>query len=247
MRYILHTLSGITKWVFWISLVVWIATWFLLHQLPAPQEINRAMYHAPLQTSLKSSPFRITYQQQNITVVPVATYEMWGLVVSHNDPSVWYRFDLAHDKQSIDTRDLCILWGNNLKSDDYRHVSFHNDDYYCGAEWSGDQQLYPNQFSNNHLITNNESIRQQIAQVNIGDQIHIKGLLVNYSEQRWSGRFRNTSTSREDTEMGACEIIFVTHLDIINSHNHQWDMLHRLSQALVPSALVLGVLLFILL
>ena len=94
------------------------------------------------------------------------------------------------------------------------------------------------------LIANDEAVRKLIAQVNIGDQIYIKGQLVNYSEERWNGTYRNTSTIRTDTGMGACEIIYVTEIQIIKSHNQIWNMLHKICYYYMLISLALSCILF---
>ncbi len=48
---------------------------------------------------------------------PVADFELWGLVVSHNNPTAFY--DIYHDRNSVDTRDLGVIWGENLRSADF--------------------------------------------------------------------------------------------------------------------------------
>ena len=234
----------LAKWLFYLSILVWIGSWFFLDRLPEPNKINHDLYAEPLQTSLSEPKFEVSYNGQKNTVQPVDNYEIWGVIVSHNDPDKWYSFDLTHDEKSIDTRDLCIVWGDNLKTDDYRKVSYLNNDWSCEFHWGQGVQFNANQLSNNHLITDNEAVRKAIAHLNIGDQIHIKGKLVDYTQERWQGWVRHTSTTRTDTGNGACEIIFVESVEVINSYNHLWVMIHKIAFWILLGMLVLRCWLF---
>jgi hypothetical protein len=71
-----------------------------------------------------------------------------------------------------------------------------------------------NQLSNNHLISANPYIRDRVSEVRIGDQIHIKGSLARYGAVG-NGGLRGTSTTREDSGDGACEVILVDEFKII--------------------------------
>ena len=76
--------------------------------------------------------------------------------------------------------------------------------------------------SNNHLITSEQRLRDSIDDVRIGDQIHLKGLLVHYSSRRMPHAWRKSSTTREDSGNGACEVIFVEAIDIVQQGTPGW-------------------------
>ena len=72
--------------------------------------------------------------------------------------------------------------------------------------------------SNNHIIPANEAILRAVDRhVKVHDRIVLEGYLVNVegknTEQRISMK---TSLSREDGGRGACEIIYVTRLQVEN-------------------------------
>jgi hypothetical protein len=71
-----------------------------------------------------------------------------------------------------------------------------------------------NQLSNNHLISADPFIRDRVAQIRIGDQVHIKGSLARYGAVG-NGGLRGTSTSRDDAGDGACETILVDDFEIV--------------------------------
>lgn len=219
------------KWTLWLCAIGWIATTFLMTRLPPGAYIRQDLLNQPTQIPLTQESFNFNYKNHSIQVQPVAGYTLWGLVVSHNDPGAWYAFDLSHDEASPNTRDVCLLWGDNLKQNDYRDIKFHSDDNFCLYSYGADVQHFnEDEISNNHLITDNDDIRRRIASLHIGDQVFIKGMLVNYKEPSaaWQGQMRNTSTVRTDRGNGACEIIFVQDLKVIDSYNGPWATLHNL-------------------
>lgn len=227
----MDTLLKVTKWITFICLCTWPLTYWFMKELPPASEIYTELYTPPYQQAITPTPFTIHYQGQANKAVAQAKYTLYGVVVSHNDPFSWLSFDLTHDKKSLDTRDLCVVWGSNVKSDDYRKVSYHSDDWMCNFRYNADvRQFNHDELSNNHLITDNEEVRRIISKVNIGDQILIKGFLVNYSEERWgNSAMRNTSLSRTDTGNGACEVIFVQEITILRSYNELWAWLNTWS------------------
>lgn len=208
----------------------WMLGTVMCWRLPAPDAIKNPLFDQPTQHEAPQPEFHFSYKGEDIRVVPVAQYRIAGLIVSHNDPDVWYRFDITHDSKSLNTRDLCLIWGDNLKNGEYEKVSFHNDDYTCQWRYgSGVMRWKDEDVSNNHLITANDDIRRRINSLTIGDQVVITGRLASYSESRWgpTAPLRQTSMRRNDTGNGACEIILVEGLEVIASHNWIWATLKR--------------------
>jgi len=74
--------------------------------------------------------------------------------------------------------------------------------------------------SNNHLISDDEFIREQVKRVRIGDQIRVRGYLASYSTE--GGGKRGTSTTRLDTGDGACETLYVEGFDIVRPATSNW-------------------------
>lgn len=222
-------MDNIARWLTYLAVAGWVVTAFLMTRLPPMGDIQQSLYRQPVQTARPSyGAFNFRYNGQNITVVPQADYYLWGLVVSHNDPTTWWRFDISHDDKSPNVRDICVLWGSNLQHTTYEDVSFHNEDNFCLWRWKPGVALNEDEISNNHLVTGNDAIRERIRNIHIGDQVYIKGMLVNYSEARWNGRFRNTSMTRTDRGDGACEIIYVQDVQVLSSYNGPWAALHEL-------------------
>ena len=219
----MDSMAKLAKWAMYFCLLGWGVTLMLMSRLPDYTEIDPSLLQEPLQATVPTEKFLIDYRNQKNSVMNVATYDIRGLIVSHNDPFVWYRFDITHDEDSLNTRDICVMWGDNLKTNDFKRVSVHNDDSFCIYDYGPEVRSFnPSKLSNNHLIANKQAIRDAISGLVVGDQVHITGKLVNYSEERWGERWRRSSMGREDTGDGSCEIILVESIRVLKSHNALW-------------------------
>jgi hypothetical protein len=81
-------------------------------------------------------------------------------------------------------------------------------------------------------------MRRKIKQVRIGDQVRIRGWLVNYSNDE--GFSRGTSTTRDDTGNGACETIYLQDFDILRPLDNGWRIVFSLALAGVIGSSLLG-------
>ena len=79
--------------------------------LPDPGGIDPALLREPLQEASEREPFEFAYKGHTVRVRPVADYELWGLVVSHNN--IRNISDICHDSFSVDTNDLCVSCGRS--------------------------------------------------------------------------------------------------------------------------------------
>ena len=83
----------------------------------------------------------------------------------------------------------------------------------------------PNALSNNHLLTSNTTLAKKIRTARVGDQVHFRGYLAEYSHNHGFAFKRGTSTVRTDTGNGACETVYVDSFDIIRQGNALWRRL----------------------
>lgn len=177
------------------------------------RDVDPRLLEEPKQTEPTRAPFSFTYMGETYDVRPVADYELAGLVVSHNDPTAWW--DVYHDAASVDTKDLGLIWGPNLRSDDFHRVTFWSVSWTVNCRWPAGVSFHPEALSNNHLVTPHQRVRDAIARVRIGDQVRLRGQLVNYAPRSHPDRWRNTSTTRADTGNGACEVVCVDDLQVV--------------------------------
>ena len=198
--------------------------WYHKDDLPVLQNIHSDMLQEPLQQATREQPFRFDYRGTEYEVTPVADYELWGVVVTHND--IHGFMDITHDNDSVDIKDICVVWGNNVMSNDYRQVEYHSGDFVCYFRYGPGIQFVHNQLSNSHLLSDDASVRDRISKVNIGDQIHLSGMLVNYRPLGKNIGWRNSSTTRNDTGNGACEVVFVRDFETLRYSDRFWRSLY---------------------
>ncbi len=200
-----------------ISVISLLVSWWAKNQLPYTKEISSRLQNEPIQKPSRTSPFNFEYRKRTYSIEPVADYELWGLVVTHND--ITGMTDIIHDDDSVDIKDICVVWGDNLQNNDYRDVSYSSGDFTCYYQYDRPMDFRHEQLSNNHLLSDNKEVRERIRNIKIGDQVHLKGMLVNYSAAATPDWTRNTSTNRNDSGNGACEVIFVDEFTVLKSTN----------------------------
>lgn len=216
-------------------------TWLRKERFADVRLIRPELMRQPVQTPTHEPPFTFTYRDVSYQAIPLARYELWGLVVSHND--IDSIADTMHDENSVDTKDVCVLWGRNLQRPDFNHLDIHNASFTCFFRYGPGVFFEPRDLSNNHLITDSDYLRDKISHLSVGDQVHFKGLLVSYQEPRWGGFWRTSSLVRTDTGNGACEVVFVKDIEVYDVPYSLW---HRLFLAAWIGAALLAVLKFFL-
>jgi len=224
------------------ALLAWIGAWAVTRSLPERTAILPELLEEPAQGATREPVFNFEYRGVTYDVKPVASYELHGLVVTHNDTTGLG--DLTHDENSVDTKDLCVLWGANLARDDYRSITFESTPTWCHWSWrSSDIQFDSHAIANNHLVTDDDALRKALDRVHVGDQIRFRGMLVNYRDQRYPDHWRNSSTTRTDGGGGACEVVFFETLDVLKPHAVEAWHVRRIMPWVVGA--LLGALLFV--
>ena len=199
------------------ALLVWAGAWYQARTLPERSRIQPELLGEPKQGTTGRAPFGFDYRGLKYEVQPVASYDLYGLVVSHND--IHGIADIYHDDDSVDTKDLCVIWGPNLEHDDYRRITFENTPTWCHWSWrSDDIQFHSEAIANNHLVTDSAALRAALDRVHIGDQVHFSGMLANYRDMRHPEFWRPSSTSRTDSGAGACEVVYFEQLEVLQPH-----------------------------
>jgi hypothetical protein len=103
-------------------------------------------------------------------------------------------------------------------------VKYASGEFTCSFSWSGGltPPFNAEKISNNHLIPADATIARRIQSIHIGDQVRMKGLLVDYTVTSHGREIftRRTSLTRADTGNGACEILYVTEISLVRAGNH---------------------------
>lgn len=221
---------------FLACLGLWLLALRFDDRLPPVSGILPQLYNEPVQTSDNvPAPFQVTAKKVTYAVTPLFRYELSGLVVSqHRSDSL---LDTSHRRWNdfLNIKDLCVVWGGNIRSGVYRGMTFWNRDFTCMCEFPDEESAMlfsPSHLSNNHLLCADKRLARLILKARPGDQVSLKGYLATYSQP--ANQFsRGTSTVRDDTGDGACETVYVTEFRILKRANPAW-------RALKPAAFILS-------
>jgi len=223
-----------------LSLILLIVSFSKRNHFPENIEAIRELGNEPKQTQIKTSAFDAHYGGVSYHVEPEYEYELYGLVVSyrhHSGDSMLHKLWNDH----LNMTDVCVVWGKTALSAYLNQFDFWNGQFTCNFRTRSDiawNSFDQNQISNNHLISDDESLRIKIQKLNVGDQIKVVGLLSSYGQE--GGSKRGTSTVRTDTGNGACETIFVEEFDIVKQGDNPW----RTTMVLSLFSLVVLVLIY---
>ena len=241
-------LKRIVSIFFVISLIVFGVSFFLRDSLSGDTQIVNAVLVEPVQT--ETSAEKIVYEKDGYRaeITPLFDYELAGLIVTQHNADEW--LDYFHKNDPFNTKDLCVVWGDNAASGVYQEGKYKSGDFTCF--WKFDSQADWKQFnqtkiSNNHLIPANDHIADLIKQTNIGDQISFKGYLSSYSITTDDGATigeRGTSTTREDTGNNSCEVVYVTDFTVLHPTDNIFRTLFDYSLYVLAGLALIGVILF---
>ncbi len=223
-------------------------SYLLKDRLPDTGEILREMYRSPVQEPTDEPPFQVDAGGVVYTVVPLYAYELYGMVVSCHNCGTWW--DVYHHdrwKDFINVKDLCVIWGINISTEAYKDMRFESDSWTCTYYWPNEAvgaRFKHTCISNNHLLSHDPEITRALLETSPGDQVHLKGYLVEYSHG--SGTFyRKSSTTRRDRGDGACEVVYLEAYEILKEANPLWRTAYRASKYVILITLLLLVVRFI--
>ena len=222
------------------SVALAVAGYLFQDELPEAHKMSPLLDRDPIQTLVEEEEFVFDYMGRSYVIQPVAEYEQWGLVVSHNDITAFD--DIYHDSSSVDIKDLCLVWGENVQDGIYNEVQFSSEPWSCAYRTESKEifrAFNPRQFANNHILSDNAQVRETINRARIGDQVWLKGILVNYHPEDRPEWLRRSSTSRKDKGNGACEVIFVEEAKILETGAVAWRRAYEWGKFLVIGLLAL--------
>lgn len=227
------------------SLAVAIAGWWMKDVLPAPERLVPEIANEPAQKLVRQKPFDIAVEGVSYRVQPRYSYDISALVVSLHHSDTWW--DTAHREWGdfVNVMDLCVVWGESATSGAYRSVSFHNTQFECHWQWSGDVPFRNDEASNNHVVTEKPEVAKALKSIRVGDQVRIRGWLADYTTMK-DGRSQGTRVSsdrRTDDGPGACEVIYVDSVEVLGRGGHGW----RLAMKIALGSLLLSLLAWLML
>jgi len=120
-------------------------------------------------------------------------------------------------ESDLSPTDLALGWGNMSDESILEQIEISQSGrfYYWNVEsFPIPRKEIETHSANMHLIPADKSVEREIGKIRNGDIIEISGSLVNVTAQDDNWRWKSSQT-RNDTGMGACELILVKSLYIV--------------------------------
>lgn len=229
------------KWMIYVGVAMVAAALWMKTGLPEPQALQAGVLDDPVQVAIARSPMAISVGGIDYSVQPLYKYDLYGMVVSKHDANTWWDYLHREWNDKLNVIDLCVVWGENARTGGYRGISFSSGQFTCNFQTSSREvweAFDVNSISNNHLLSDDPALARKMRDVRIGDQIHFRGYLAEYSHNHGFPFKRGTSTVRTDTGNGACETVYVEDFEILRRGGGPWYTVQWIGIGL----LVLGVL-----
>lgn len=167
----------------------------------------------PKQITTNGSVKKIVGEKE-VDINYIASYTLSGKVV---DVQKYYGSSLQNKLSPLD---IGIAWGFLAEDSDEKVTWTSNGTRFLrwrtnDMDWynkHGGEKGIGKYWSNNHLIPSEDKIEDLIKNIKKGDYVKIEGYLVKVRYDGPDGEWFkwNSSTTRDDTENGACEVIYVT-------------------------------------
>lgn len=211
----LKTYSKIIIFLVICAILIWI---YETNNVTKNIEYVRSLSNIQKPTQVKTSGnITKTINGSNVEINYVAKYSISGRVV---DVQNYYGYNIINQ---LSPKDIGMSWGFLANEKNHRKVTWSS----AGNRyltWYSNDSIWINEIggsdkiaeccSNNHLIPSDNKIKKLINSIKEGDFVRIEGYLVNvYCKESDGSYFSwNTSTSRNDTGNGACEVVYVTNI-----------------------------------
>lgn len=198
-----------------LFLIIFVALPILVYKvstLPEPTgevsgEIDTSQ--EPVQELYSGGTFPHTVEDFQFTIEPMASYEIWCLVMSRK-----FHYDTLEDKLS--PVDLCVVWGELAEPENLQYIHFFQESRFCSYSYDREMPLVTSyvesHVANIHIIPANENILKAAKSIKRGQKIYLEGFLVKvykYDRCIWE-----SSLERTDSGLHACEIFYVTKVRI---------------------------------
>ncbi len=142
-------------------------------------------------------------------ITPLADFKVKARVLSATSYSAGREADLS-------PVDLALGWGPMSEGNVLGKLDISQADRRYYYRWSGEppvaQQTIETHSANMHIIPADATVRQQLEKAHAGDVVEFEGQLV--AIQAPDGWHWQSSTTREDTGDGACEVVLVKSLKV---------------------------------
>jgi hypothetical protein len=164
----------------------------------------------PVQTYLANGQtINILGETGYVELSLVAEYEVEGVVKGKKKYSDY--------PAQVSAYDLALAWGDLNKAEIDELISYSQSGRWYYYRYSPNnlvsKDYIANHSANMHLVYRDQAVLNEIKRIGKNDHVRLEGYLVNVN---FKGSPWRTSLSRADTGNGACEIIYVTKVNIID-------------------------------
>jgi hypothetical protein len=144
-------------------------------------------------------------EKSGYRIQPVASYDVRAVVLSTER----YRTGREADLSPVD---FALGWGPMSDPAVFGQLNISQGNRWYQYRWEGQPPIAPDLIvrssANTHLIPANSDVERAILKVQKGDTVRLRGSLVNVEHpDGWRWR---SSTSRDDSGGGSCELMLVT-------------------------------------
>jgi hypothetical protein len=229
------------KLLFFLGLALVAVSFWQKDKLPEPRALRAELLDEPRQVAIERAPFDVAVGDVTYHVRPLYKYDLYGLVVSRHDSDTWWDYIHKEWNDRLNVVDLCVVWGNNAASGIYRDIDFSSGQFVCYFQTSSSEAYAAfdqTAISNNHLLSADRSLVKKLRDVRIGDQIHFRGTLAEYSHEHGTPFTRGTSTVRADSGNGACETVYVEDFEWLGRGGGPWHTLQWLGVGLIVAGVL---------
>ncbi len=168
---------------------------------------KRLAPNAPVQLAL---PAVKLISHENFTFTAHHSFELTALVLSKKS----YRFDA---ESKISPIDLALGWGAMSNPAPLRLINIRQSGRFYYTRYQLPPPISRNVMisssSNMHMVPANDLVLKGLKRAKKGRLVHIKGYLID--AKRKDGWFWQSSITRNDSGKGACELVYVTSIEIL--------------------------------
>lgn len=184
-----------------ISLLVWLAWTVCFHETQARWKTRPAP--GDPEQSEKALPGAFT--SNGYSIKPLARYVVTAIVLSRTR----YHSDEGAKLAPVD---LALGWGAMSDAATINALKIGQSGRWYHYQWDSDPPIPPEEIArhsaNTHCVPANAAIRRQLLGIKRHDLVSLDGYLVEIT--RPDGWHWRSSLSRDDTEGGSCELLWVT-------------------------------------